>query len=38
MKQGRRITFEYVLLGGVNDADEDAERLAAPGRRASRPR
>jgi 23S rRNA (adenine2503-C2)-methyltransferase len=28
MKQGRRITFEYVLLAGVNDADEDAERLA----------
>ncbi len=28
MKQGRRITFEYVLLGGVNDTDEDAERLA----------
>jgi 23S rRNA (adenine2503-C2)-methyltransferase len=28
MKQGRRITFEYVLLGGVNDAVEDAERLA----------
>ncbi len=28
MKQGRRITFEYVLLGGVNDADEDARRLA----------
>lgn len=28
MKQGRRITFEYVLLGGVNDALEDAERLA----------
>lgn len=28
MKQGRRITFEYVLLRGVNDADEDAERLA----------
>jgi 23S rRNA (adenine2503-C2)-methyltransferase len=27
MKQGRRITFEYVMLGGVNDADEDAERL-----------
>jgi 23S rRNA (adenine2503-C2)-methyltransferase len=27
MKQGRRITFEYVLLGGVNDRDEDAERL-----------
>jgi 23S rRNA (adenine2503-C2)-methyltransferase len=28
MKQGRRITFEYVLLRGVNDADSDAERLA----------
>ncbi len=28
MKQGRRITFEYVLLGGVNDSDDDAERLA----------
>jgi 23S rRNA (adenine2503-C2)-methyltransferase len=28
MKRGRRITFEYVLLGGVNDADEDARRLA----------
>lgn len=28
MRQGRRITFEYVLLGGVNDADEDAGRLA----------
>jgi 23S rRNA (adenine2503-C2)-methyltransferase len=28
MKQGRRITFEYVLLDGVNDADADAERLA----------
>jgi len=27
MKQGRRITFEYVLLGGVNDGDDDAERL-----------
>lgn len=24
---GRRITFEYVLLGGVNDAPEDARRL-----------
>jgi 23S rRNA (adenine2503-C2)-methyltransferase len=29
MRQGRRITFEYVLLRGVNDSDEDAERLAA---------
>ncbi|HET7754308.1 MAG TPA: 23S rRNA (adenine(2503)-C(2))-methyltransferase RlmN [Anaeromyxobacteraceae bacterium] len=28
MKQGRRITFEYVVLGGVNDSDDDAERLA----------
>jgi 23S rRNA (adenine2503-C2)-methyltransferase len=28
MKTGRRITFEYVLLGGVNDTDEDAQRLA----------
>jgi len=23
------ITFEYVLVGGVNDRDEDAERVAA---------
>jgi 23S rRNA (adenine2503-C2)-methyltransferase len=28
MKQGRRITFEYVLLAGVNDGVEDARRLA----------
>jgi len=28
MRQGRRITFEYVLLGGINDSDEDAHRLA----------
>ncbi|MDQ3265052.1 MAG: 23S rRNA (adenine(2503)-C(2))-methyltransferase RlmN [Myxococcota bacterium] len=28
MRQGRRITFEYVLLSGVNDTDEDAYRLA----------
>jgi 23S rRNA (adenine2503-C2)-methyltransferase len=28
MKQGRRITFEYVLLGGVNDSGADADRLA----------
>ena len=28
MKRGRRITFEYVLLAGVNDSDEDAARLA----------
>lgn len=32
-KTGRRITFEYSLVGGVNDSDRDAEelsRLAAP--------
>jgi 23S rRNA (adenine2503-C2)-methyltransferase len=28
MKRGRRITFEYVLLAGVNDSDQDAGRLA----------
>jgi len=28
LRQGRRITFEYVLLQGVNDTDEDARRLA----------
>jgi 23S rRNA (adenine2503-C2)-methyltransferase len=28
LMRGRRITFEYVLLAGVNDSDEDAERLA----------
>ncbi len=27
-RNGRRITFEYVLLGGVNDTLEDAHRLA----------
>lgn len=27
-KTGRRITFEYSLVGGVNDSDEDARRLA----------
>lgn len=26
--RGRRITFEYVLLAGVNDSEADAERLA----------
>lgn len=26
-KTGRRITFEYSLVGGVNDTDEDAEGL-----------
>lgn len=27
LRQGRRITFEYVLLLGVNDTDDDARRL-----------
>jgi 23S rRNA (adenine2503-C2)-methyltransferase len=27
LRQGRRITFEYVLLRGVNDTDADARRL-----------
>ncbi|HLL55577.1 MAG TPA: 23S rRNA (adenine(2503)-C(2))-methyltransferase RlmN [Myxococcaceae bacterium] len=29
LRQGRRITFEYVLMKGVNDTDEDAHRLVA---------
>jgi len=28
-RTGRRITFEYSLVGGVNDSEEDAEQLAA---------
>lgn len=28
LKRGERFTFEYVLLGGVNDSDEHAEQLA----------
>ena len=28
-KTGRRLTFEYSLVGGVNEHPEDAERLAA---------
>ncbi|HJP33867.1 MAG: 23S rRNA (adenine(2503)-C(2))-methyltransferase RlmN [Candidatus Latescibacteria bacterium] len=27
-RKGRRVTFEYVLLDGVNDSNEDAGRLA----------
>ncbi|WP_373049082.1 23S rRNA (adenine(2503)-C(2))-methyltransferase RlmN [Vulgatibacter sp.] len=27
MRQGRRITFEYVLFDGINDTDADLERL-----------
>jgi 23S rRNA (adenine2503-C2)-methyltransferase len=29
LERRRRITFEYVLIDGVNDTDEDAKRLAA---------
>lgn len=29
LRQGRRITFEYVLMKGVNDTDEDAHRLVS---------
>jgi 23S rRNA (adenine2503-C2)-methyltransferase len=29
MKFGRRVTFEYVLMEGVNDSDENARELAA---------
>ena len=28
-KTGRRLTFEYSLVGGVNDTREDAEELIA---------
>lgn len=28
LRRGERFTFEYVLLGGVNDSDEDALKLA----------
>lgn len=28
LKRGERFTFEYVLLGGVNDSDDDAAALA----------
>ncbi|MGI6108109.1 MAG: 23S rRNA (adenine(2503)-C(2))-methyltransferase RlmN [Lachnospiraceae bacterium] len=27
-RTGRRVTFEYSLMGGVNDSDRDAEQLA----------
>jgi 23S rRNA (adenine2503-C2)-methyltransferase len=30
---GRRVTFEYVMIAGRNDRDEDADRLAAMARR-----
>jgi 23S rRNA (adenine2503-C2)-methyltransferase len=28
LRRGERFTFEYVMLGGVNDRDEDADALA----------
>jgi 23S rRNA (adenine2503-C2)-methyltransferase len=28
LRRGERFTFEYVLLGGVNDREEDAQKLA----------
>ena len=28
LKPSRRLTFEYVMLGGINDRDDDAKRLA----------
>ncbi len=28
LRRGERLTFEYVMLGGVNDSDRDADRLA----------
>jgi 23S rRNA (adenine2503-C2)-methyltransferase len=29
----KRVTFEYVMIGGINDADADADRLAKVARR-----
>jgi 23S rRNA (adenine2503-C2)-methyltransferase len=29
LQRGRRITFEYVLMDGINDTDDDALRLSA---------
>jgi 23S rRNA (adenine2503-C2)-methyltransferase len=28
LERGRRITFEYVLIGGLNDSEDDARALA----------
>jgi 23S rRNA (adenine2503-C2)-methyltransferase len=33
LRRGERFTFEYVMLGGVNDSDEQADELAALVRR-----
>ena len=35
LRPGERVTFEYVLLGGVNDSHDDAQRLAKLLRRAN---
>ena len=37
LRPKERVTFEYVLLGGVNDSLEDAERLVGLARRAPMP-
>jgi 23S rRNA (adenine2503-C2)-methyltransferase len=37
LRPHERITFEYVLLGGINDRHEDARRLAALLRRSGLP-
>ena len=37
-KSGRRVTFEYVLLGGLNDRPEDAQCARGPLARTSRAR
>ena len=34
----KRVTFEYVMIGGVNDRDADADRLAKLARRLGRAR
>ena len=38
LSNARRITFEYVMLKGVNDSPADAKRAGAAARQASRPR
>ena len=38
LSNSERITFEYVMLDGVNDTKEDAHRLVEAAARASRPR
>ena len=33
----KRVTFEYVMIGGVNDSDADADQLGEAGAQARRP-